>query len=380
MRQGLNSNRLCLVVGAGLAGAVVARELIDAGWRVTVLERRSHVGGNCWTHDVDGITVHEYGAHIFNTSSDRVWDYVTRFADLRPYRHSPIASCDGRIYALPPNMFTFNQLWGVVSPDEALAMVDAQRVKPDGSPGNVEEYALATVGRDVYEALIRRYTEKQWGRPCTEIPASVMRRIPVRFTYDCGYFGTSRSGMPAGGYAGIFDKLLDGAEVHLGVLDSDVRGVADAAVKAGSAVVWTGAIDDYFGYIFGQLEYRSLRFEQYRFETDDFQGVSVVNHCDSVPYTRSIEHKHFMRGSGQECPRGYTIVSREYPLAWSEGLDRYYPVNDAANDALYRRYADMAKGSGVLFTGRLGSYRYTTMADTVESSLDLAERIIGGAA
>lgn len=380
MSRGHGRSRRCVVVGAGLAGSVVARELLDAGWRVTVLERRPHVGGNCWTHDVDGITVHEYGAHIFNTSSDRVWDYVSRFADLRPYHHSPIASCDGRIYALPPSMFTFNQLWGVVRPGEALARVDAQRVKLDGSPRSVEEYALSTVGRDVYEALIRRYTEKQWGRPCTEIPASVMRRIPVRFTYDCGYFGTSRSGIPAGGYAGIFDKLLDGAEVRLGVGDSAARCEVDAAVRAGSAVVWTGAIDEYFDYAFGKLEYRSLRFERHRLEADDFQGASVVNHCDSVPYTRSIEHKHFMRGSGQDCPHGYTIVSWEYPLSWAEGLDRYYPVNDAANDALYRRYADTAGGSGVLFTGRLGSYRYTTMADTVEASLALAGRIVGGAA
>jgi len=373
----VTARRRCVVVGAGLAGAVVSRELLDAGWRVTVLERRPHAGGSCWTYDEAGITVHAYGAHIFNTSSERVWRYICRFADMRPYLHSVVAACDGKVYAMPPNMFTFNRLWGVTRPDEARDRLLHDCV-PVAAAENVEDYALSVVGRDVYNTLIRRYTEKQWGRSCTELPASVMRRIPVRFTYDCNYFKTAHSGLPVGGYAGIFDRLLSGADVRLGAGDGDIRGTVADAVRDGVAVVWTGSIDEYFDYRFGKLEYRSLMFDHERIDVDDFQGNSVVNHCDAVPYTRTIEHKHFMRGSGQDCPHGYTIVSREYPLAWAEGLDRYYPINDSVNDAVYSRYADLAAASGVVFVGRLGSYRYTTMSDTVELALDLAVRILHG--
>ena len=362
-----------VIVGAGLYGAVVAHALAKRGKRVIVLERRSHIGGNCYTHNVDGINVHEYGAHIFRTSRKDIWDYMCQFANFNHFVNSPVALSHGRIYNLPFNMNTFNQIWGVKTPDEAMAKIDEQRREVKGTPRNLEEKAISLVGRDIYEILIKEYTEKQWGRVCTELPASIIRRLPVRFIYDNNYFNDPYQGIPIGGYLQIFEKMLNGCDVLLNTNYKDwIASVG--GIPNGTKVLYTGPIDEYYDYCFGELEYRSLRFEHERHnETDNLQGVAVVNYTDStVPYTRTIEHKHFEFGR-----QPFTIVSKEYPFEWHRGVEPYYPINDEKNQDRYRRYAELSKqGPDVMFGGRLGLYSYTDMQDTIINALDLVKKEI----
>ena len=357
-----------LVVGAGLFGSVFAHEMAESGRRVLVVDRRRHIGGNCYTESVDGINVHLYGAHIFRTSRRDIWDYMCRFAEMNHFVNSPIANYHGKIYNLPFNMNTFNRIWGVVTPAEAKAKIDEQRTEVVGEPRNLEEQAISLVGRDVYEILIREYTEKQWGRPCSELPVSIIRRLPVRLIYDNNYFRDPYQGIPVGGYTAIIEKLLAGCDVRLGVDFLKERGELAGLAKR---VLYTGAIDEYYGYELGALEYRSLRFDHNRMDTPNFQGVAVVNYTSlDEPYTRSIEHKHFEFGT-----QPTTVVSYEYPSEWKPGIEPYYPINDAKNQALYGRYAEKAAADGtVVFGGRLGSYKYTDMQDTIIAALDLAAK------
>lgn len=362
-----------VIVGSGLFGAVVAHEMRKYGKSVLVIDRRTHIGGNCWTRDVGGINVHEYGAHIFRTSRKDIWDYIRQFAEFNHFVNSPIARYHGKAYNMPFNMNTFSRIWNVTTPAEAKAKIDEQRKEIVGEPRNLEEKAISLVGRDVYEILIKEYTEKQWGRSCVELPPSIIRRLPVRLTYDNNYYNDPYQGIPIGGYTQIFERLLDGCEVRLntpfkewltsvGELPHDVK------------VVYTGPIDEYFDYCFGALEYRSLRFEHRRHdETDNVQGVAVVNYTDlSVPYTRTIEHKHFEFGN-----QPFTIVSTEYPSEWRKGIEPYYPINNDSNQFRYGQYAKLAAAlPNVVFAGRLGAYRYTDMQDTIIAALELAKSIM----
>ena len=362
-----------IVVGAGLYGAVVAHEMCKRGQVVMLIDRRKHIGGNCWTRNVSGINVHEYGAHIFRTSRKDIWDYIRQFAEFNHFVNSPIARYHGKIYNMPFNMNTFNRIWGVTTPAEAKAKIDEQRKEIIGEPKNLEEKAISLVGRDVYEILVKEYTEKQWGRPCAELPASIIRRLPVRMTYDNNYFNDPYQGIPNGGYTRIFEKLLAGCDVHLG---TDYREwlAVNGGLPCDTKILYTGAIDEYYDYCFGELEYRSLRFEHERHdETDNLQGVAVVNYTDmSVLYTRTIEHKHFEFGQ-----QPFTIVSKEYPLEWHQGIEPYYPINDGRNQSRYRQYAELAASErNVIFGGRLGSYRYTDMQDTIISALDCVTKIL----
>lgn len=361
-----------IIVGAGLYGAVVAHELHRRGKRVLVIDKRKHIGGNCWTRNEDGINVHEYGAHIFRTSRKDVWDYVQQFAEFNHFINSPIAKYHGQVYNMPFNMNTFNRIWGVITPAEALSKIEEQREEVSGEPRNLEEKVISLVGRDVYNILVKEYTEKQWGRKCSELPASIIRRLPVRLTYDNNYFNDPYQGIPIGGYTQIFEKMLKGCEV---LLNTDYKEwvASVGGIPEGSKVIYTGPIDEYYDYCFGELEYRSLRFEHERHsETDNLQGVAVVNYTDNtVPYTRTIEHKHFEFGK-----QAFTIVSKEYPFEWRRGIEPYYPINDVKNQHRYAQYADLAKQiPNVLFGGRLGSYRYTDMQDTIISGLDMVGRI-----
>lgn len=359
-----------LVVGAGLFGSVFAYEMCKRGKSVLVIDRRKHIGGNCWTRSEDGINVHEYGAHIFRTSRKDIWDYVRQFAEFNHFVNSPIANYHGRILNMPFNMNTFSRLWNIATPAEAIAKISEQRREIVGEPRNLEEKAISLVGRDIYEILVKEYTEKQWGRSCKELPASILRRLPVRFTYDNNYFNDPYQGIPIGGYTPIFEKMLKGCEVRLGVNYLKERTELDRQVDR---VLFTGPIDEYFDYCFGPLEYRSLRFEHERHnDTDNLQGVAVVNYTDStVPYTRTIEHKHFEFGQ-----QPFTIVSKEYPLEWESSIEPYYPINDEKNQMKYSRYQKLAEsGRNVFFGGRLGQYRYTDMQDTVVAALGLVARL-----
>ncbi len=358
-----------LVVGAGLYGAVFAHEMRKRGKTVLVIDRREHIGGNCYTENVDGINVHKYGAHIFRTSRKDIWDYIRGFAEFNHFVNSPIANYHGKIYNMPFNMNTFNRIWGVATPAEAKAKIDEQRAEISGEPRNLEEKAISLVGRDVYEILVREYTEKQWGRPCTELPASILRRLPVRLVYDNNYFNDPYQGIPVGGYTRIFEKLLDGCEVRLGVDFLENQGEYR---KIAGKVLYTGPIDEYYGFKFGPLEYRSLRFEHKRMDdTANFQGVAVVNYTSmDEPYTRSIEHKHFEFGT-----QPFTIVSYEYSSEWKPGVEPYYPVNDAKNQTRYEQYRQLAAADPqVVFGGRLGLYKYTDMQDTIIAALDAAKQ------
>ena len=352
-----------LVVGSGLFGAIIAFEARSSGKSVLVLEKRDHIGGNCYTKNIDGINVHVYGAHIFRTSTPSVWRYMQQFCEFNNFVNSPIANFHGELYNLPFNMNTFHALWGAVTPDEAKATIEAQRV-PCDQPKNLEEHILNFAGKDIYEKLVKGYTEKQWGKPCHELPASIMRRIPLRFIYDNNYFNDRYQGIPMGGYTAIFEKMLEGCDVEL---NSDYlmnKATYDALAHQ---VVYTGTIDSYFDYQFGPLEYRALRFEHDRVETSNVQGVAVMNFTDAeTPYTRIIEHKHFEFGR-QET----SVVSREYPQQWTPGSEPYYPMEDAENLAKYDRYLALSKReSKVHFGGRLGEYRYYDMQDTVKSALE----------
>lgn len=360
-----------LIVGAGFFGAVVARELCDRGKAVLVVDKRKHIGGNCYTENIDGINVHSYGAHIFRTSRKDIWDYVRRFAEFNHFVNSPVAKYHGTLYNMPFNMNTFNRIWDVTTPAEAKAKIEEQRKEIVGEPANLEEKAISLVGRDVYEILVREYTEKQWGRPCRDLPASIIRRLPVRFVFDNNYFNDPYQGIPIGGYTRIFEKLLKGCDVRLGVdflkHRNELRGVANR-------IVYTGPIDEYFDFACGPLEYRSLRFEHVRHdETDNLQGVAVVNYTDaSVPYTRTIEHKHFEFGK-----QPFTVVSTEYPFEWKPGIEPYYPINDDKNQRRLNEYRALAANEKkVVFGGRLGSYRYTDMQDSVIAALEVVSQLV----
>ena len=357
-----------LIVGAGLFGAVFARQAMDSGKTCLVVERRDHIGGNVYTEEVEGVTVHRYGAHIFHTSSREVWEYVNRYAHFNHFINSPMANYKGRLYNLPFNMNTFCQMWGITTPDEAKAIIAAQRGEIDGTPRNLEEQAISLVGRDIYETLVRGYTEKQWGRSCTELPPFIIKRLPVRFTFDNNYFNDPYQGIPVDGYTALVERLLEGAEVRLGVDYLSDRAALNALAHR---VVYTGPIDAYYDYCYGPLQYRSLRFETETLATDNYQGVAVVNYNErEIPYTRIIEHKHFNFGTGDK-----TVITREYPAEWTPGDEPYYPVNDETNQALYRRYAQLAQADTVIFGGRLGRYQYYNMDQVVAAALAITKEL-----
>ena len=354
-----------LIVGAGLFGAVFAREMTDAGKRCLVIDRRDHVAGNACTETVEGIAVHRYGAHIFHTNDDAVWDYVNRFARFNRFTNSPIANYKGELYNLPFNMNTFHQMWGVTTPAQARAEIRRQQeASGDGEPQNLEEQAIRLVGRDIYEKLIKGYTQKQWGRPCTELPSFIIRRLPVRFTYDNNYFNARHQGIPEDGYTALVERMLEGIPVRL---HTDFLHQRQELSALAECVLYTGPIDAYFDYRLGALEYRSLRFETELLDTDNYQGNAVVNYTDAeTPYTRIIEHKHFVYGTQPK-----TVITREYSAEWRPGDEPYYPVNDGKNAALYQAYRALAqREQRVIFGGRLGEYRYYDMDQVVRAALD----------
>ena len=362
-----------LIVGSGLFGSVFASEAKKHGKKCLVIDRRPQRGGNIYCEQKDGINIHKYGAHIFHTSIRKVWDYVTKLAEFNNFVNSPVANYHGEIYNLPFNMNTFNRMWGVVTPAEAKAKIEQQRAEAGiTEPKNLEEQAISLVGRDIYEKLIKGYTEKQWGRSCTELPAFIIRRLPVRLTYNNNYFKDRWQGIPMGGYNQIIDRLLEGVEVKLGV-DYDTN--RDAFRDAAPTVLYTGQIDAYFGYRLGNLEYRGLRFETERLEKENYQGVACMNFtAREVPYTRIIEHKHFEFGTQPK-----TVVSREYSSEWKPGVEPYYPVNDEKNNALYGKYKVLAdKEDKTIFGGRLGEYRYYDMDAVILRALSLAKSEIEG--
>ena len=356
-----------LIVGAGLYGTVFAYEMRKLGLAVLVVDRRPHIGGNCYTECIDGINVHMYGAHIFRTSRRDIWEYMCRFCEFNHFVNCPIANYRGRIYNMPFNMNTFNRIWGVVTPAEAQAKIEEQRLEIVGPPTNLEEKAISLVGRDVYEILVREYTEKQWGRPCSELPSFIIRRLPVRYTFDNNYFNALHQGIPVDGYTAMMEAMLRGADVRLGIDYLADRAAWNALAKR---VVYTGPVDAYFGSCLGPLSYRSIRFETEVLDTDNYQGNAVVNYTDrETPWTRIIEHKWFTFG-GQ--PK--TVISREYSAEWAPGTEPYYPVNDQANKRLYDAYHELAeREQGVLFGGRLAEYRYYDMDTVIARALDAAE-------
>ncbi len=363
-----------LVVGAGLFGAVFAREAKEKGKNVLVIDKRPHIGGNIYTEDVEGIHVHKYGAHIFHTNNDRVWAYVNRFAPFNRFTNAPVANYRGELYSLPFNMYTFNKMWGVVTPEEAKAKIEEQKREISGEPRNLEKQAISLVGRDVFEKLVKGYTEKQWGRDCKDLPAFIIKRLPVRFTFDNNYFNAKYQGIPVGGYTKLVANLLEGIPVKTGVdYFSDKAGFDAMADR----VVYTGPIDAYFDYALGTLEYRSVRFETELLDMPNYQGNAAVNYTDrETPYTRIIEHKWFEFGkneAGEDLPK--TVISREYSSEWKPGDEPYYPVNDEKNSALYSRYQAMAKEEKqVIFGGRLGEYKYYDMDQVIAAALDLCDR------
>lgn len=364
-----------LIVGAGLFGAAFAEQAAKKGRKVLVIDRRDHVAGNIYTENVEGIAVHRYGAHIFHTNSERVWDYVNQFATFNRFTNSPVANYRGELYSLPFNMYTFNRMWNVVKPEEARARIEEERRKAGiKEPQNLEEQAISLVGRDIYEKLVKGYTEKQWGRPCTELPPFIIKRLPVRFTFDNNYFNARFQGIPAGGYTEMVERMLDGIELRLGVdYLADKKNLDSLAEK----VIYTGPIDAYFDYRLGTLEYRSVRFEEEILDMPNFQGNAAVNYTDrETPYTRIIEHKWFTFGlspEGEELPK--TVISKEYSSEWKVGDEPYYPVNDEKNGNLYKEYEKLAlQEEKIIFGGRLGEYRYYDMDQVLLSSLDLAKR------
>ena len=364
-----------LVVGAGLYGAVFAQKAKEAGKKVLVIDKRPNIAGNVYTEEVEGIHVHIYGAHIFHTNNKTVWEYITRFAEFNRFTNSPVANYKGELYSLPFNMYTFNKMWGVVTPEEAAAKIEEQK-KAAGitEPKNLEEQAIGLVGTDIYEKLIKGYTQKQWGRPCNELPSFIIKRLPVRLTFDNNYFNALYQGIPVGGYTKMVANLLDGIEVKLGVDYFDNKEEYDAMADK---VVYTGPIDAYFDYKLGTLEYRSVRFETELLDMPNFQGNAAVNYTDAEsPYTRIIEHKWFEFGkdaNGNDLPK--TVISREYSSEWKLGDEPYYPVNDEKNGALYAQYKELAdKEEHIIFGGRLGEYKYYDMDAVIASALDMAAK------
>lgn len=375
-----------LVVGAGLFGAVFAYELNRRGKKVIVIDKRNHIAGNVYTESVLGINVHKYGAHIFHTSNKKIWDYVNQFSEFNHYVNSPIARYHEELYNLPFNMNTFSKMWGTVTPSQAKAEIARQIEQLHiEEPKNLEEQALSLVGRDVYEKLVKGYTEKQWGRDCTELPAFIIKRLPLRYTYDNNYFNDAYQGIPINGYTRIVEKMLEGIEVKTGIsyqeyivsIPKDGNGsFSDSLGNTFSKVVYTGMIDEYFGFRLGHLEYRSLRFEQEEMpECDNYQGNAVVNYTDrEIPYTRIIEHKHFEFGN-----QAGTVITREYPMEWKPGDEPYYPVNNDRNNTLFDEYRKLAEDEpGVLFGGRLGCYQYYDMDKVVAAALQMVEKETAG--
>lgn len=364
-----------LIVGAGLFGAVFAREATDHGKKVLVVDRRKHIAGNIYTENIEGINIHKYGAHIFHTNNQKVWNYINRFATFNRYTNSPIANYKGEIYSLPFNMYTFNKMWGTVTPEQALKCLEKQRNSCGiDIPQNMEEQAISLVGYDVYDKLIKGYSMKQWGRSCKELPASIIKRLPVRYTYDNNYFNALYQGIPVGGYTKLVEKMLEGIKVQLKV---DYLTNKSQLNKKAHKIIYTGAIDEYFGYKFGCLEYRTVSFENEILNIENFQGNAVVNYTDiETPWTRIIEHKWFEFGkdeNGNVIPK--TVISREYSKQWEKGMEPYYPINDDRNISLYEKYKELAdKESQIVFGGRLGEYKYFDMDEVIKSALILAEK------
>ena len=363
-----------LIVGSGLFGTVFAHEVAKKGHKVTVIEKRNHIAGNIYTKEIDGIQVHQYGAHIFHTSNKKVWDYVQQFAEFNRYTNSPVANYKGKMYNLPFNMNTFSQMWGVRTPQEATDKINAQRQEMTGKePQNLEEQAISLIGRDIYEKLIKGYTEKQWGRSATELPAFIIKRLPVRLTYDNNYFNDDYQGIPIGGYTKMVEKLLDHPNIEV-KLNTDFFDKKDEYLNNFDKVVYTGMIDKFFDYKLGELEYRSLRFETEEKNVGNYQGNAVINYTErEVPYTRVIEHKHFEFGKGD---KDKTIITREYPADWKRGDEPYYPVNNERNNELYKKYQELAKQQDkVIFGGRLGQYKYYNMDQVIDEALKSVEKI-----
>lgn len=365
-----------LIVGSGLYGSVFAREATNRGYKCLVIDKRNHVGGNVYTERIEGINVHKYGAHIFHTNNKRVWDYITQFATFNRFTNSPVANYKGELYSLPFNMYTFNKMWGVVTPEEAERKIEEQKKEIKGEPNNLEEQAISLVGRDIYEKLVKGYTEKQWGRDCRNLPPFIIKRLPVRLTFDNNYFNALYQGIPVGGYTKMVERILEGIEVELGV---DYLGDKEKWKSMARKVVYTGPIDAYFGYSLGTLEYRSVQFETELLDKYNFQGNAVINYTDrETPWTRIIEHKWFEFGRDEECndiPK--TIISREYSTEWKPGDEPYYPVNDKRNSELYDRYKNLAdKEENVIFGGRLGEYRYYDMDAVIDSVLQKCNEVL----
>ena len=357
-----------LIVGSGLYGAVFAQQAQKKGKKVLVIDKRPNIAGNVYTEDIEKIHVHKYGAHIFHTNNKKVWNYITQFAEFNRFTNSPVANFKGELYSLPFNMYTFNKMWGVVTPQEAADKIEQQK-KEAGiiEPKNLEEQAISLVGRDIFEKLIKGYTEKQWGRKCTELPAFIIKRLPFRFVYDNNYFKDPYQGIPKGGYTRIVKKLLEGVQV---CLNTDFFANREELTAQADKVLFTGMIDEFYDYCYGELEYRSLRFETEVLDMGNYQGNAVVNYTDyEVPYTRIIEHKHFEFGTQPK-----TVITREYPAAWEKGKEPYYPVNDPKNSELFDKYERRAlEEKNVIFGGRLGMYRYMDMDQVIEEALSLAE-------
>lgn len=366
-----------LIVGAGLFGAVFAHEAKAVGKKVLVVEKRAHIGGNVYTEQIEGIHVHRYGAHIFHTNLESIWKYVNQFAEFNRFTNAPIANYHGEVYSLPFNMYTFNRMWGVVTPEEAKAEIRKQRQAAHiNFPQNLEEQAISLVGTDIYEKLIKGYTEKQWGRPCKNLPSFIIKRLPVRFTYDNNYFNALYQGIPVGGYTKMAARILEGIEVRLHTDYLEDKGYWDSLAEH---VIYTGPIDAYFHYCLGPLEYRNVRFETEVLDIPNFQGNAVVNYTDmEIPWTRIIEHKWFEFGKdehGADLPK--TIISREFPSEWKPGEEPYYPVNDKKNGVLYQKYKALAESeTQVTFGGRLGEYKYYDMDAVINNSLRLAQKLI----
>ena len=359
-----------LIVGSGLYGATLAQKLNQLGKKVLVIDKRTHIAGNTYTEEIEGINVHKYGAHIFHTNSKKVWDYINQFATFNGFINSPVANYKDELYSLPFNMYTFNKMWGVVTPEEEQAKINEQRKEVVGEPKNLEEQAISLVGRDIYEKLVKGYTEKQWGRDCKELPAFIIKRLPVRLTFDNNYFNAIYQGIPSGGYTKMVAKMLDGIEVKLGV---DYLKEKDEYNAIANKIIYTGPIDAYFDYKLGFLEYRSIRFENELLNIPNFQGNAAVNYTDrETPWTRIIEHKWFEFGKdedGNNIPK--TVISREYSSEWKPGDEPYYPINDEKNNKLYAEYKKMAsKESKVIFGGRLGEYKYYDMDKVILAALN----------
>ena len=355
-----------LIVGSGLYGAIFTHEAKAHGKSVLVVDKRPNIAGNIYTENVEGINVHKYGAHIFHTNNKKVWNYITQFAEFNRFTNSPVANYKGELYSLPFNMYTFNKMWGVVTPEEAAAKIEEQRKEITHEPQNLEEQAISLVGRDIYEKLIKGYTEKQWGRDCKDLPAFIIKRLPVRLTFDNNYFNALYQGIPNGGYTQMVANMLQGVEVRLGVNYLANKAELDALADR---VIYTGPIDAYFDYSLGTLQYRSVRFETETLACPNYQGNAVINYTDAeTPYTRIIEHKHFEFGSTE--PGTKTVISREYSAEWKPGDEPYYPVNDEKNGALYAEYKKLADAEpDVIFGGRLGEYKYYDMDKVIESAL-----------